>query len=150
MTDDAADGGGGAAAAAGSDGAGSMEATGGGADEAARAIRFCAGFVEASCELTSALPATEARLHAMLSGQLVICRANLRLASRPPRSPVEEREHLARASKAVGAAFRLHQRYTSQACRCARAPRTSRARAHHASRVARRAEDVRRDRLSRC
>ena len=38
-----------------------------------------AQFVEASSQLTATLPATEARLHSMIRGSTVICRASLRL-----------------------------------------------------------------------
>ena len=82
--------------------------------ESASAISFCADFTEASVELTASLPPTEARLHTMLRGQTVICRCALRLAALCParESPEsEERMHLSRSSKAIGAAFKLHQRY---------------------------------------
>lgn len=89
-----------------------------GSDEhESQTLRFCADFVEASADLTAALPATEARLGLMRSAQLVICRAALRLAAAKPISETAEREHLTRAAKAMDAAFRLHQRY-SHACRC--------------------------------
>ena len=82
------------------------------ATAATQAIRFCADFVEASCDLTSLLPPNEARLHNMLRGQTVISRAALRLASlATANEKEEERAHLSRASKASAAAFRLHQKY---------------------------------------
>ena len=75
------------------------------------------GSCSASARVTAALPATEARLGIMRSAQVIICRAALRLAAVKPITEADERAELARASKAIGAAFRLHQRY-SQAARC--------------------------------
>ena len=75
---------------------------------------LCAELAEASCELTNALPPTEARLHAMIRCQAVVCRCRLRLSALCAAEP-EEHENLSHASSAIAAAFRLHHRWSQAA-----------------------------------
>ena len=56
-------------------------------------LRACADFTEASCELTSMLPASETRLHVLLKGHLIISRTALRMAALKPISEEDERLH---------------------------------------------------------
>ena len=78
-------------------------------------LRLCAELIEASSELTAALAATESRLHAMVRGQAVVCRCRLRLATLDNVEHAERLEQLGRASSAIAAAFKLHQRWVQAA-----------------------------------